>query len=239
MYNWKARIGFICPSVIETPALEFYQIVPKGFSFAGVSLNIDHVQLDEVKKANAQIDRAVKDLVDAKVDMIVLGGAPIQYMMGDYPYDQELVKRIEDLSGLPATTDMTAVLTAMKALKMKKVVIASPNADNLHVRMRKYVEDAGIKVLALKGLQLTRNSEIASLPDYASYRTAREVLQEAPEADGIYMPCARWPVCLNIDALERDTQKPVVASVQAWIWVSMRRLGFADKIEGYGRLFNL
>lgn len=60
-----------------------------------------------------------------------------------------------------------------------------------------------------------------------------------PEADGVYVPCPRWAVSPNIAALERDTQKPVVASLQAWIWVCLRRLGIRDKIQGYGQLFNL
>ncbi|OGP20033.1 MAG: hypothetical protein A2038_10475 [Deltaproteobacteria bacterium GWA2_57_13] len=50
------------------------------------------------------------------------------------------------------------------------------------------------------------------------------------------MPCPQWPVADVVEILERDIQKPVVASDPADFWSAFRRLGIRDHITGYGRL---
>ena len=37
MFGWRARIGYLCPSVFEMIAYDFYRIVPPGVGMIGVT----------------------------------------------------------------------------------------------------------------------------------------------------------------------------------------------------------
>ena len=73
-----------------------------------------------------------------------------------------------------------------------------------------------------------------------SYRLAREVVQRAGERpDGIYIPCASWPAVENISLLEKDTNLPVVTSLQGMLWHCLRKLGIGVNVVEYGTLFEI
>ena len=46
MFGWRARIGYLCPSVFEMIAYDFYRIVPSGVGMIGVTCMIDGWQAD-------------------------------------------------------------------------------------------------------------------------------------------------------------------------------------------------
>ena len=41
MFGWRARIGYLCPSVFEMIAYDFYRIVPPGVGVIGVTCMVD------------------------------------------------------------------------------------------------------------------------------------------------------------------------------------------------------
>jgi maleate isomerase len=65
---------------------------------------------------------------------------------------------------------------------------------------------------------------------------ARALVREAPDVDGVYIACPRWPVVDIVEALETDIRKPVVAGVTAMMWHCLRLIGLGDPPRGYGRL---
>ena len=62
-----------------------------------------------------------------------------------------------------------------------------------------------------------------------------ELYEQAPNADGVFVPCPRWPTIADVDLLEREIGKPVVTSCQAYIWHAMRMAKVKETITGFGR----
>jgi maleate isomerase len=91
-------------------------------------------------------------------------------------------------------------------------------------------------VLNIKGLGIRVASEIAKVTSQEVYRFAKEVFLEAPEADGIFIPCPRWPTIGIIDKLEKDLRVPVVTSSTAMIWKAFDQLKIKEPVFGYGKL---
>ena len=60
-----------------------------------------------------------------------------------------------------------------------------------------------------------------------------------PDADVIFMSCGGIRTIDVLQEIEDAVGKPVVCSNQAMMWDCLRRAGIADKIEGYGQLFDL
>ena len=73
------------------------------------------------------------------------------------------------------------------------------------------------------------------LPDYASYKVARELFRQHPNVDSLLIQ-GRWRSVAHVQELEDDTGKPVVSSTAASLWWVMQALGMKAPIEGYGKL---
>ena len=235
MYGWRARIGKISPSRSDTFTYEFYKIAPEGVVLVLSGFTIFELVGNDIENAHRRIEESAKDLAKVGVDFIIAGGTPIFTYKGKGS-DQEIIQRIKALTGIPATTTITSEISAMEKLSMKRLAIASPFEEERYGLLKKFLEQVGFSVLNIQGLGIRVASEIAKVPAYEVYRFAKKVYLEAPEADGIFIPCPRWPTIGIIDKLEQDLKVPVVTSSAAMFWKAFDHLKIKEPISGYGRL---
>jgi len=233
--GWRAKIGVMKPAAGASLEYEFYRMAPEGVAFNFTLLPLSKVSEDELVKMNEQVDNASKLLAQARVDVIVYACPSGSFVKG-FGYDKEIIRRIEDITKIPATATTTAVVDALKEMEVRKMVIATPYIDSLNQLEAKLFNAAGFEVLRIKGLQMVDPNEIAKLGLDAPYQLARKVYEESPEADGVFISCGAWRTVEIVDPLERDLRKPVVSSSLATFWKALRMAGFHEMIKGYGRL---
>jgi len=77
--------------------------------------------------------------------------------------------------------------------------------------------------------------EQVKLPDYASYKVARELYRQHSTTDSVQIQ-GRWRSVAYIQELEEDTQKPAVSSTAASLWWVMHVLGIKVPIPRFGKL---
>ena len=109
--------------------------------------------------------------------------------------------------------------------------------ESINQAVKKYYEDGGVKVLAINGLEVSKPVDQVKLPDYASYKVARELFLRHPDVDSLLIQ-GRWRSVAYVQELEDDTGKPVVSSTAASLWWVMNALGMKAPIEGYGKLLH-
>lgn len=236
MYGWRARIGYIMPSSGTVVDAEWIPHAPKGVIFVCTRALIEKVNLDGVRHMIDQYERAAKELASAEVNCIIQAGTPAGFI-GDPGWDKELGARLTKLTGIPTATMMTACIDALRELGLKRIAVATPYVNELNIKLKGTLEQAGFQVLAFKGLNVLRNIDINKLPPEASYQTARDVFREAPDADGIFIACGGWPTFENIPLLEADLGVPVVSSNSAGMWMGFKLANLPIQIPGLGRLF--
>ena len=89
--------------------------------------------------------------------------------------------------------------------------------------------------MAIEGLAVSKPVDQVKLPDYSSYKVARELFRTHPEVDSLLLQ-GRWRTVAYVQELENDTGRPVVSSTAASLWWVMKTLGMKIPIAGYGRL---
>jgi maleate isomerase len=149
--------------------------------------------------------------------------------------EHQVVGSLSRRLGLPISTGMNASVEALNHLGARTVVIATAYMDKINQAVKRYYDDAGLNVLAITGLQVTKPVEQVKLPDYASYKVARALSRQYPNADAILIQ-GRWRALACVEELETDSGKPVVSSTGASLWWALQQLGMKIRIEGYGRL---
>lgn len=234
-YGWRAKIGHVAPSRGDTLVYEFYRMLPEGFQLLNSTGTIRQLVDKDFERQIERIEEAALDLVDNGCDSIIIGGSPMFTKLG-HGSDIEMGKRLTEKTGVPIAAGITGEVEALKAMGLRSLVVATPHEDALNARMKNFLEASGFEVLQIEGYGVRKNSAISDLPIHASYKIAKRLYEKAPEADGIFIPCPRWPTIEDVELLENEISKPVVTSCQAYIWYALQLVHIREDINGFGRL---
>jgi maleate isomerase len=223
----------IIPSSNTTMEAEFYTMLPKSFTIHTARLKLKSVTLENLDEMESKVEEEALKLVDADVDIIAYGCTSGSLFRG-LGHDKMLEEKIEKATGKPAVVTAGAVIAALKALRIKKVSVATPYIDEINDLEEKFLRASGFKVVDLKGLQLTDNLKIGRI----SSRTACQLISKLKyeEADGIFISCTNFPTINVIKKLENKIKKPVISSNTATLWAMLKKLNKSVTIKGYGKL---
>jgi maleate isomerase len=235
MYGWRAKIGHVAPSRGDTLVYEFYRMLPEGFMLLNSTGTIRQLVDADFERQLQRIEEAAQDLVDNKCDAIIIGGSPLFTKLG-YGSDVEMGKKLSEKYGVPISPGITGEIEALKSLNIKKVVVATPHEDTLNLRMKAFLEASGFEVVKIEGYGVRKNADLTGMDIHAAYKIAKRLYEQAPDVDGIFVPCPRWPTIADVDLLEGEIGKPVVTSCQAYIWHGLRLARVKEKVNGFGRL---
>jgi maleate isomerase len=240
MYGKRGRIGLISLATDLTVQPEISRIVPADVAVyaAPITLPRGEVTPESLAEMTAtdELERAAEKLKWAEVDIILFACTSGSFIHG-LGWDQELIARIEGVSGTPATTTSTTVIAALKAVAATKVTLCTPYTDAINQIETDYFAANGFPVVAASGLQLDMDRDIARLePQDARDQVART---DVAAADCIFISCTDYHVLDVIDQIELERGKPVVTSNQAGAWGALRAIGIADVVPGAGRLLTL
>jgi maleate cis-trans isomerase len=83
---------------------------------------------------------------------------------------------------------------------------------------------------------IVSNIEVGDLDAQTAYDLGRQA--DRPEADAIFLACGNWMTMDIIEALERDTGKPVLSTNSCALWAMLNILGGHTAVPSYGTLLN-
>lgn len=225
MYGWRARIGLIIPSSNTTMESEAWRIAPPGTSIHTTRVRLSKVTVEELLAMEKEVDYAAELLATAEVDIIAYG-CTTGSLVGGPGYDEKIAKKITDKTGIPAIATATAVIEALKTLKARNIVLATPYIDEVNEKEIKFLEHHGFKVVDLKAFRIEKNTEIGRVPPEKVYRLVKSL--ETKEADVVFISCTNLRTIEVIDVLETDLGKPVFSSNTATMWLVLKRLGIRE-----------
>ncbi len=234
-FGWRKRIGLLSPTVIETAAYDFFRVAPDGVSLCATTSNIEHWNTDNFQKHVIEpLVGSVKYLASRHVDYIVHTGMPVVTTRGK-GFEEEIVKLINDATGLPATTSIRSAIRALAHLGIRNVAVVSPYPAELHRSAVTFLQASGFKVVADHSKDVVFKKLQDVTPGHIAAVTER-LLRSAPTANGVYIPCNQWSGADAAPLIEQACGIPVVTGAHADYWEAFRSLGIDDPIAGHGRL---
>src|SRR5215510_236499 len=136
------RFGLLTPSSNTTQEPEFTAALPAAVSLHTGRLSYRDITPQEQDRCVLELESESRKLADAEVDAIVFAATAPTLAKGR-GYDRELIKRIEDASGRPATTTATAFVDALTRLGVKKIAIGAPWSKAMDPPMVSFMEASG------------------------------------------------------------------------------------------------
>ncbi len=225
------RIGLLVPSSNTTMEPDFYAMAPMGVTIHTARMRLSEVTPDALVRMAGDTERAAGLLADAGVDIIVYG-CTTGSLVGGVEWEEGLVRRIEEETGVPAVSTSSAVVEALRSLGAKRIGVATPYSEELNGLEKRFLEDLGFQVTGVRGLGLLDNLDIGRVGRGTLEAITREV---ADEVDAVFISCTNLPVVDLIEEFEKEFNRPVVTSNQASMWVTLRgRVGHG--VDGFGEL---
>jgi len=228
------RIGLLLPSSNSVQEPEFYRALPEGFTLHCTRLFLENIEANSTLKIGEQVVDGAKRLAHADVDIIVLAATAPSSRLG-LGYDRELIARISDASGKPATTAATALIEALAELRAKQIVLGAPWSDDVNRTTANFIEQNGVKVLGQRALGLVANLEVGRLDAQTAYQVGTEIVRA--DADAVMLACGNWSTFPIIEKLEAAIGKPVLTTNQVSLWHVFRLLA-APPIRNLGMLMS-
>src|SRR3979490_1656626 len=120
IYGHRARIGYTSPPLTtEVFPYEFYKIVPAGVTLVVTTLAIVVRSKGEVDQSYDISMKAAREMSAAGVDIVVLGGVPINLSKGHANAEQMIVDLEAELK-VKVSTSASAQARAAEGLGSKK-----------------------------------------------------------------------------------------------------------------------
>ncbi len=233
MYGWRAKIGIIIPSLNNTMEPELNKMAPKGVAVYCTRLLLEKGLPEHLEKLAHDTEKAADLLKTADVTGILYGCTSGSLIKG-VGWDQEIIRRIESGTGIPATTTSTAVIDAFRELKVNSVAVATPYVDEVNRIEKDFFEGHGVKVMHIQGLGYTTGQELHRESPESAYLFAKKV--DRKEADCLFISCTDFAAIEVLNTLEQDLGKPVMSSNTASLWGMLKKLGIKEQIDGFGEI---
>jgi maleate cis-trans isomerase len=232
MYGHRARIGYTSPPLTtEVFPYDFYRIVPDGVTLVLTTLAIVERNKEEVDRSYEISLAAARAMARTGVDLVVLGGVPINLSRG-YENADSMLRDLEAELGIKVSSSAAAQSRALKVLGATRLVVARAYPAQGDFPFEAH---DGCRILGtFTGDAPFRN--ISRLPRSYALELGRAAMQAYPDADCIMFPSPHWPVVDAIEPLEREFGVKVMGALQAIVWDALRRTGIDDSIQGFGTL---
>jgi maleate isomerase len=229
----KHRIGLLVPSSNSTQEPEFIQMLPPSVSLHVTRLTLSRIDPESTVNIVAELEKESRKLADAAVDIVVLAATAPSTRMGK-GYDAQLIKRMEDASGKPATTAATAMLDAFAAYGVRRVALAAAWSETTNKWVADFLEAHGIEVLSQVAMGVVSNNDVGRLHPDTAFEHGRKA--DRKEADAIFLACGNWWTASIVERLEQAVGKPVLTTNNMTVWHALKKIGVHETVSGYGRL---
>jgi maleate isomerase len=227
------RFGLLTPSSNTTQEPEFTTALPPTISLHTGRVAYRDITPEEQMRCVLELETESRKLADAEVGCIVFAATAPTLAKGK-GYDRELIKRMEDAAGRPATTAATAFVDALRLLGAERVSIGAPWSKTMDKPMVEFMEASGFKVVHSEVVGFVASIDLGRVGPETAYELGRQI--DRPDADAIVMPGGNWASMPMVERLECDLGKPVLVNNAVSLWAGLRLLKRNDNIAGYGRL---
>jgi maleate isomerase len=231
----RAQLGFIAVANADLTEADMFRMKPQdvGVHFTRVKMEKE-CTVSSLSKMGEMLENAIGSLMPGRTDLDVVcyNCTAGSFVIGE----DNIIKTIQDqYSDVKGTTLLTGVVNALRALNVKKIVMATAYTDDINHLEKEYFEQKGFDVLDIKGLGLMTDMEmnrvtLETLKNFA-------VSLDQPEAQAIFMSCGALRSLEIIQQVEAATGKPFIGSNHASMWHCLRLAGIKDHFDGFGELF--
>jgi maleate isomerase len=235
----RTLLGMLTPSsntVLEPVTAALLAEVPEASAHFG-RFAVTEIALSDqalAQFAPEEILRAARLLAHARCEVIAWNGTSAGWL--GFERDEALCAAITRETGAQACTSVLAINELFAHYGVRRFGLVTPYVDDVQQAIIANYQRAGFDCAAERHLGLQDNFSFSEV-DAATLQTmVRAVARERPDA--IVVLCTNLRGASLAPALEAELGLPVIDSISAVVWKSLRLAGIdVRRIRAWGRLF--
>src|SRR5690606_1193491 len=210
---------------------ETYAVLPAEVTAHFVRVPFTEVSQDQLEAMQSHVSRLSSHLATARVRATAFA-CTTGSLIGGPGYDSQVIREMGRGGLENVTTTSTAVVNALKALKVKRVAIAAPYESWLTDLEARFLESSGFSIVGTASLGLRRY-----IADVESERV-RELVSQivAGEPEAIFISCTNLRTIEVLKEAESRYSVPVISSNLATWWETFRLAGLDSRALSNGYL---
>ncbi|WP_269134569.1 maleate cis-trans isomerase family protein [Spiractinospora alimapuensis] len=243
------RIGMIVPSSNLTMETEIPRMLsareavrPEDrFTFHSARTRMQRVTPEQLREMNAQSERAATELSDARPDIVtsaclvaIMAQGPGYHCTAEDAISAAL--RGNDAE-VPVVSSAGALLTALSALKARRIALITPYMKPLTQTVVDYIENAGTEVVDALSLEVADNLEVARLDPAGLEEHWRTLNLNGADAL-VVSACVQMPSLPVIQRIEDQAPVPVLSAATATAYCLLSELGLDTVVPDTGHLLS-
>lgn len=228
------RVGLIIPSVNATIEPELAWVAPPGLSFHAARIMLRETTPEGLRAMNAELDGAARLVASVAPDVVAYACTSGSFLDGPKVL-REQIDALARIVNCPVVATSAAMIEAVRAMKARCIALATPYLDAINEAEKCFFEANGVRVISMRGLGLS-GPAIREVPPEGVIEVARAANHVG--ADAVFISCTDFRALETVDFLEAEFGKPVLTSNQVTLWATLRELGLATTIRGFGTLLS-
>lgn len=232
----RAQIGFLAVANADLIERDMFAMCPEGVGIHFTRVPMGKAcTVENLAAMEGDLHRALATLMPARedTDVITFNCTSASFVIGDMAVC-DIIKA--ERADVKATTMVTSVVHALRALNVGKVAMGTAYTDDINHLEQAFLQERGIACVSVAGLGLMTDAQMncvtpESLLDFAAY-------VDRPDAEAVFLSCGALRSVDILARAEQQLQKPVICSNQASMWHCLRLAGIDDRLEGFGTLFS-
>lgn len=232
----RAQIGFLAVANADLIERDMFAMRPEGVGvhFTRVPMGTD-CTIANLAAMEGELTTALDTLMPARADtdVITFNCTSASFVIGDEKVC-DIIKSARPT--VKATTMVTSVVKALKALDVRRVAMATAYPDDINLMEQEFLQNHDIDCVSVAGLGLMTDAEMnrvtpKSLVEFAAF-------VDRDDAEAIFLSCGALRSVEMLAEAEERLKKPVICSNQASMWNCLRLAGIEDRLDGFGSLFS-
>jgi arylmalonate decarboxylase len=231
-------LGLILPPDKNEIPPEAVAMYGKQLRFVVAGLGIERMTPENFDTALLRLPAVAKQLAAAGADAIEIAGTSLTFYNGE-TYNRQLRGIVEKSSGRPATTMSNGVIDGLKAVRARRLAVATAYNDTVNARLRAFLLEHDLEPLVITGLGIEAMADLEKVGQPQLLDFCTRVHASAPKADALFVSCAGLRTLEIIAPLEARTGVPVISSMPHGLWAGARLAGLPGTAPGFGRLLSM
>ncbi len=235
------RIGMIVPSSNTCLEPQTYRILGdrEDVTVHFTRIEVTRIALDSGSAQqfdHSTMIAAAELLKTADVDVVAWNGTAGSWLGPDA--DKEMVQRITDATGLPATTSTLAYFDAFAAFNIHRVGLVTPYTSDVNQAISGRYAEAGIEVVSEHHFGLSDNESFARVDPQDLVGPSRDMAAgaEGKSLDALIYLCTNLYGAPVVERVETETGRPVLDSVAVTLWKCLALTGAPGLAPKWGKL---
>jgi maleate cis-trans isomerase len=237
MYGKRGRIGLIVLDSDLCIEADLRRVLPDGVEIHAARVRYPHeVTAAAMEEATSHLGEAVQSLLPIAPKAVVWACTSGSFMTGRAGNEALLAQLAASAQNVPVATASSAVVAALKALRVKRPAVGTPYAPPVNAALERFLREHGLDPLPVTGYfeDLVDDFKLQSIEPEDVARFARRI--DRSEADAILLSCTGMPTSSIVRALEDELGKPVISSNLAILWFASEIGGIGARSPDLGRL---